>query len=337
MWPANGAFEVVGEIAKASEKSDISKLPFSPPHYLVTNNSLVSSRDVFYLRYEDGKVTTRPKKLTKKEGLNLVAYKLPNGVMVRKHFGPGTYEFDRQGNIIRPKPEELKKGVVYHNPKISLSLGKGMYLVIPKNANWDKIVKGVIVSDSGETEFIGWDKLKDAIAEKKEGVYPLPADAYSEDRSGLEKLLFEANKLERAGNLLSALTKYQDMIDAYPQTAIPYHNMGVLHLQTGKLDLAIRSFERVFDKDPDYKLERQTHLNLGNAYIQKGMTEEAEKEFQKALEITPNCSDALYSLGALEFNERKNYQRALRYWEILKDIDKDYPELKRIEDMLKLK
>ncbi len=66
-------------------------------------------------------------------------------------------------------------------------------------------------------------------------------------------------------------------------------------------------------KSPD---KAAPHINLGNAFVRRGVLERAEKEFKLALEINPRDTRAINGLAVI-YLKQKNYDEAIRLFEIL--------------------
>lgn len=58
------------------------------------------------------------------------------------------------------------------------------------------------------------------------------------------------------------------------------------------------------------------HVNLGNAFVRRGMLEPAEREFKAALEISERDTRAINGLTVI-YVKQKNYDEAIRLFEIL--------------------
>jgi len=73
-----------------------------------------------------------------------------------------------------------------------------------------------------------------------------------------------------------------------------YFNSGVTHLREGRVDLALTSFERAVDADPENPYFRK---GLGQAYAAKSEWKDAIKQFREALELNPYFVDVRNDLG----------------------------------------
>lgn len=99
--------------------------------------------------------------------------------------------------------------------------------------------------------------------------------------------------------------------------------LGVSYLRTGQWDLAIESLED-FDAD-DMFLSSMSIGMVGDAYMEKGMVDEAIDCYMKAANKNPNkmTSPAFLKKAAFAEEDRGNKEAALALYE---QIKVDYPE-----------
>ncbi|MCK9419388.1 MAG: tetratricopeptide repeat protein [Nitrospirae bacterium] len=80
------------------------------------------------------------------------------------------------------------------------------------------------------------------------------------------------------------LTLWTDTVTRL-QHGLPYTNLGAAHIERGNLAEAIKNFEKAIEVTPDYYLP---YADLGRIYLQKNDLLGAEKYFVKALSLNPN-------------------------------------------------
>jgi tetratricopeptide (TPR) repeat protein len=109
----------------------------------------------------------------------------------------------------------------------------------------------------------------------------------------------------------------------YPGT-LPraWNNLGILAGREGSTDEAIRNFRRALEMDPDYLVAL---VNLGNAYRQKKSWEEAKSVLRQAVEIKPEDAEANYGLGMV-FAQLDDAERAYQYLQKALTARPAYPE-----------
>jgi len=71
-------------------------------------------------------------------------------------------------------------------------------------------------------------------------------------------------------------------------------NLGEAYVKKGWTDLAIKEFEEAAKLDPN---GAEAYNNLGAVYLEKGLTDQAITEFKRALELNLNIPMAHYNLG----------------------------------------
>ncbi len=105
--------------------------------------------------------------------------------------------------------------------------------------------------------------------------------------------------------------------------------LGELYFSKGRLDDALTEVKKSIDMAEGLRAEMNRSLamyysNLGTIYATKGMTEEAEAEFKRALEIHPNDVLALFNLGRV-CSDKKQYMDAKKYYERLAETTPEDP------------
>src|SRR5512136_3013681 len=73
-----------------------------------------------------------------------------------------------------------------------------------------------------------------------------------------------------------------------------YERLGNLYLRQGNMDLAFLQYDKALRMDPS-----RIHIRykLGRLFLEKGMSEEAGREFQEILKLTPNDALAHEGMG----------------------------------------
>jgi len=89
-------------------------------------------------------------------------------------------------------------------------------------------------------------------------------------------------------------TLWTDTLAKNPNCWAAHDNLGAVLLQKGHADEANAQFQKALEIYPD---DAVGHYNLGDVHLQKGQVNEAIAQFQKALEINPNYAKAHYNLG----------------------------------------
>ncbi|MDO9391470.1 MAG: tetratricopeptide repeat protein [bacterium] len=100
-----------------------------------------------------------------------------------------------------------------------------------------------------------------------------------------------------------------------PQNSLVHYNRGLLFQEKGKYDQAEREYQTALGITPDYA---GVHNNLGILYQMQGKHGPAEQQFKKALQYRPNLAEALDNLGSVYYQQnlpdqaREQFEKAIR-------------------------
>lgn len=122
--------------------------------------------------------------------------------------------------------------------------------------------------------------------------------------AAVEQLYAEAIDAKRAGDLGTAIEKYQAILKLDPKLAAAYNNLGLLYFQQNDYPRAIQSFEAGLRADP----KMTTALTpLGTAYFQLGQFAKSRDALDRAVRLNPSDEFAqlyrarsLFALGQRE-------------------------------------
>ena len=121
--------------------------------------------------------------------------------------------------------------------------------------------------------------------------------------------LESAKFYHRSGHLARAEEEYRKILQQEPNNAEATHLMGLLALQSGKLDVAEHFINTAIELDPS---KPEYFVNLGVVYYFRGNFEEAKKLFKKAIEMDNSYIEAYANLGKI-FAEENELERAREY------------------------
>ncbi len=136
-------------------------------------------------------------------------------------------------------------------------------------------------------------------------------------------LIFSIWTIQRNIVWKDELTLWSDCLNKSPNKARPHRNLGFAYLNEGMFDEAIKKFRQALQIRPDHA---KTHKNLGIAYFNKGMDDEAIREYRQALRINPNFADTYRDLGDIYLNKGM-FAEAIREYRQALWIDPDYTEV----------
>ena len=145
-------------------------------------------------------------------------------------------------------------------------------------------------------------------------------DAFYDTVLGIEQvikqLLFSRKTKEEwltEGNVLNALKKYNEALDAYqqairldPNNAIAYHSMGNAFHKLKRHEEALDAYRQAVRLDPNDAI---AYANLGDTFNTLKRYEEALDAYRQAIRLDPNDAIAYANLGDT-LNTLKRYDEA---------------------------
>jgi tetratricopeptide (TPR) repeat protein len=148
-----------------------------------------------------------------------------------------------------------------------------------------------------------------------------PARPLSIVSSGSENPARQASEVQdmflRAVQLEESPSTIQDAVEIYHSilTIRPAHapaliNLGTIHYNLRRYELAEEHYRKATVADPEYAL---AFFDLGNVLDEMQRLTEATTAYQKAVALVPQYADAHYNL-ALAYERQGQRRRALRHW-----------------------
>jgi Tfp pilus assembly protein PilF len=101
---------------------------------------------------------------------------------------------------------------------------------------------------------------------------------------------------QRIGNYEEALTHYRAVL-AQGDSAEVHNNIGLINLEQARSDDAIREYQRAIALDPKYV---KAHNNLGVVYMRMNRPADAASEFRVALSIDSRNVESIVNLALLQ-------------------------------------
>ena len=102
------------------------------------------------------------------------------------------------------------------------------------------------------------------------------------------------DSIQAAEYFNQAISVLEDGTKLYPGNGDILKTLSASYIETGKIDVALQSFETLIEKEPENKTYR---YNYGVILLQAEDFQSAEKQFLKALELDPEYENATYNLG----------------------------------------
>lgn len=112
-------------------------------------------------------------------------------------------------------------------------------------------------------------------------------------------VLYSLSAVKRNRIWRDQFTFWLNTIESSPNSSRAHNNLGMMYLNEGNIDLAIREFQTAIaiESDPEY------HHNLGMAYQKKGVKEKALEEYLRVLAVNPNSAITHNNMGNILIDE----------------------------------
>jgi TonB family protein len=143
------------------------------------------------------------------------------------------------------------------------------------------------------------------------------------------------------GELDKAIEQFEATIDLEPEFSYPYLNLGIVHHLKNDFDEAIECFEDALKIKADYV---EVYLAMAESYLKRGVVlrpigflgfrsvqindddmADAERCFQKVIDLVPSSAYAHYGLGRV-YLSKDEYDKAIAQFERALDLKEDMME-----------
>jgi len=127
----------------------------------------------------------------------------------------------------------------------------------------------------------------------------------------VQDMFLRAVQLEESpSSIQEAVEVYQAILAIRPEHAPALINLGTIHYNLRRYELAEEHYRKATVADPEYAL---AFFDLGNVLDEMQRLTEATVAYQKAVALVPQYADAHYNL-ALAYERQGQRRRALRHW-----------------------
>jgi tetratricopeptide (TPR) repeat protein len=123
-------------------------------------------------------------------------------------------------------------------------------------------------------------------------------------------------------SLLLGFSVASSLLASLMRCAEAHNNLGIVWVQAGQVQEAVRQYEQTLRIRPDYP---EAHYDLGVALEKMGRTQEAIQQYGYALQIKPDYAEAHYNL-AVALNRAGRMQEAIGHYEQAVRIKSDFVE-----------
>jgi protein O-mannosyl-transferase len=104
-------------------------------------------------------------------------------------------------------------------------------------------------------------------------------------------------------------TLFTHVLAHYPQSEVAHHNLGSVYQQQGDFQKAMDEYRAAIAITP----RSTTYANIGDMFRERGMLQEAEIFYLRALELKSQSADAFIGLGLLAM-QRQDTSMAIEYF-----------------------
>jgi tetratricopeptide (TPR) repeat protein len=155
------------------------------------------------------------------------------------------------------------------------------------------------------------------------------ADSSARQAAEVQDMFLRAVQLEEnPATIPQAMEIYQAILAIEPEHAPALINMGTIHYNLRRYELAEQHYRKATVADPEYAL---AFFDLGNVLDEMQRLTEATAAYQKAVALVPQYADAHYNL-ALAYERQGQRRRALRHWLAYVRLDPVGPWAKHAKD-----
>jgi tetratricopeptide (TPR) repeat protein len=119
------------------------------------------------------------------------------------------------------------------------------------------------------------------------------------------------------------IEEYQSVIAGDPYNLAALIALGNAYYDAGQWKPAIQYYEKALQLNPRIA---DVIIDMGTCFRNLGMPDRAITQYQKALAIEPTHQNALFNLGVVYGYDRKDYAKAITYWEQLLHVAPTYPK-----------
>ncbi|MGC8604626.1 MAG: tetratricopeptide repeat protein [Desulfomonilaceae bacterium] len=142
----------------------------------------------------------------------------------------------------------------------------------------------------------------------------------------------KAQESDAKNEIMTRISGLERMLGATPQNLQALIQLGNDYFDIGNYEKSIEIYEKALKIDPQ---NAEVTTDMGVAYRRLGKTDESVKFFRKALEIDPNQGLAMFNLGMVLRDDKKDLPAALQVWKTFLEKTPDSPHAVMIRPWVK--
>ena len=107
--------------------------------------------------------------------------------------------------------------------------------------------------------------------------------------------------------------------------------IGNTYYDNGDFPKAIEYYSRALTVNPK---DTEVRTDMGTAYFYSGNADKAIEQFTTVLKANPNHANALFNMGIVRWEGKKDPKGAIAVWEELLKKNPDYPKRQEVQDLM---
>jgi len=124
------------------------------------------------------------------------------------------------------------------------------------------------------------------------------------------------------------IDEYRTILAEDPHNMAAIIALGNAYFDSGQWREAIGAYEQALRLDPH---NADVMTDLGTCYRSLGDFDRAIREYERALRIEPVHLNAMFNLGVVYGHDKKDYARAIAYWEQLLHAAPKHPRAEQLQ------
>ena len=131
----------------------------------------------------------------------------------------------------------------------------------------------------------------------------------------------DANAVPQTPYYYGLIEEYRNDLAEDPHNRAATIALANAYYDSGDWKAAAENYERALRLDPH---DPDILTDLGTSYRNLGQADRAIAAYLKALRYDPNHVNTLYNLGIVYAYDKKDYNHAIRHWEMLLKIEPNF-------------
>jgi cytochrome c-type biogenesis protein CcmH/NrfG len=119
-------------------------------------------------------------------------------------------------------------------------------------------------------------------------------------------------------------------LKANPNDPALLGKIASVYFRAGQFSAALEYYEKAAKVEPS----AERYVSLSNAYHYAGLDNQAFASLDKALELDPKSANALFNLGMLNWQVKKNSEAAIDAWQRLLKANPKHPRRAQVESLI---